>query len=97
MKDQICCICGAQLTERFHINGRDYCRAHKPAPKPSVWDETVRGYIITSADYTTRYQFWRDGRKLAETDATGDGAAIKWFAENHPAEYAKGAEMRAML
>lgn len=92
----VCCICGRELTEKWHVNGREYCRQHAPEPKPSVWDETVRGFVIGGGN-TTRYQFWRDGRKLAETDAENDGSAIEWFKAQHPAEYAKGAEMRAML
>ena len=96
MNKWTCCICGTVLSEKFHINGCDYCREHMPAPRPSVFDETVRGFII-GGDDTTRYQFWRDERKLAETDAASDGAAIEWFKTQHPAEFAKGAEMRAML
>ena len=89
-----CSVCGKELGEKYHINGRDYCWEHKPAPCPSVWDESVRGTIIGDLG-DTRYQFWRDERKLAETDASSDGAAIRWFQMNYPAEYALGAEMRA--
>jgi len=89
-----CCICGKELTERFHINGRDYCRDHKPAPRPSVWDEHVRGTIIGDLG-ETRYQFWQGDSKIAETDATCDGEAIRWFKANYPDQYAQGTEMRA--
>jgi hypothetical protein len=93
-RDWTCSVCGKELGERFHINGRDYCREHRPSPRPSVWDETVRGTIIGDMG-DTHYQFWQDGRKIAETDATCDGAAIRWFQENYPDQYAQGVEMRA--
>jgi hypothetical protein len=94
MSAWICSICGVELSEKFHINGRDYCRDHKPPPVPSVFDETVRGIVI--GDFAeTHYQFWQGGRKVAETDAIGDGAAIRWFQVNYPEQYAQGAEMRA--
>ena len=94
MKIWTCCRCGEELAEKFHINGKDYCREHRPPPRPSVWDESVRGTII-GGDNTTRYQFWNGDRKLAETEAQNDGTAIEWFKVNYPDEYAKGAEMRA--
>ena len=91
-----CAVCGVELSEKWHIDGRDYCREHAPATRPSVWDESVRGIVI-GGDGTTRYQFWRDGRKLAETDARHDGAAIEWFKTTYPDEFKQGAEMRVLL
>jgi hypothetical protein len=94
-----CYICGAFLTTRYHLYGKDYCAKHaRDVPKPRMngaFDECVRGTIIGTI--TTRYQFWRDGRKLCETDAEKDDEAIAWFKENHPEQFAQGAEMRALL
>lgn len=89
-----CFVCGAELSEKYHVNGRDYCREHKPAPRPSVWDESVRGFVIGGDDLTD-YQFWQGDRKIAATRARNDGSAIEWFRVNYPDEFAKGAEMRA--
>ena len=89
-----CCICGKELAEKYHVNGRDYCREHKPAPRPSVWDESVRGIVIGGFG-DTHYQFWQNGHKVAETDSPSDGVAIRWFQTTHPDAYAQGAEMRA--
>ena len=94
MDNWACCICGKEMTEKFHINGRDYCREHRPTPRPSVWDESVRGIVIGGSD-ETHYQFWQDGHKVAACDAIGDGAAIRWFREHCPAQFERGAEMRA--
>ena len=89
-----CCICGIELSEKYHVNGADYCREHKPAPHPSVWDESVRGIVI--GDYnTTPYQFWQDERKVASGGFASDGEAIRWFKHNRPEQYKQGAEMRA--
>ena len=89
-----CCVCGVVLSERYHVNGKNFCRDHKPAARPSVWDEVVRGTIIGDMG-DTHYQFWQGGTKIAETDATCDGAAIRWFQTHYPAQYAQGVEMRA--
>lgn len=90
----ICYICSAELTEKYHVDGKDYCRKHKPPPRPSVFDEQVRGIVI-GGDGPTRYQFWRNGHKLAETDAENDDDAIFWFKTRYPNQYKLGAEMRA--
>ncbi len=94
-----CCICEAELAEKFHLDGRDYCADHaKDAPRPKaggVFDETVRGTII--GQMTTRYEFWRGSTKLTECDFEHDHHAIAWFRTSHPGEFAKGAEMRALL
>jgi len=52
--------------------------------------------LIDGDPFITRYQFWRDGRKLVEVAARGDAQAARWFWENHPGQF-EGAEMRAML
>jgi len=89
-----CSRCGIELTEKYHVNGRDYCREHKPTPRPSVWDESVRGIVI-GGDDTTHYQFWQGKSKVAEYDAQYDGEAIRWFKAHYPVQYSQGAEMRA--
>jgi hypothetical protein len=92
-----CYICGAWLTDKYHIDGNDYCpKCARSIPRsriPGPFDEEVRGTIIGAV--TTRYQFWRDDHKLTETDAEDDGAAIEWFKTNHPEQFKLGAEMRA--
>lgn len=94
-----CCVCGAHLSTRYNLYGKDYCAKHaRDVPRsriPGVWDETVRGTIIGTI--TTRYQFWRDDRKLCETDAETDSEAIGWFKANHPEQFKQGADMRALL
>ena len=96
MTEWTCCICGATLEEKYHIDGRDYCKEHakRVYRRPGVWTESVRGTIIGGGDYGTRYEFWRDGRKLAKCEARSDSEAIAWFKANHKAEYDRGCEMR---
>lgn len=93
-----CCICKQEIAEKFHIDGRNYCREHAKnvcRQSDGVWTETVRGTIIGGDDRIC-YQFWSyAGHKIAECNARSDGEAAKWFEENHPAEFARGAEMRA--
>jgi len=91
-----CCICDVKLSEKYHIDGNDYCQEHaRNIPRlPSVFDEFVRGTVI-GGDSAVRYQFWRDDRKLAECEAENDRSAIEWFKMKHPEQFAQGAEMRA--
>ena len=68
-------------------------------------EESVNGIII--GDVTFPYQFWITEklhpdlpdrytvtRKVADRFFSNDTQAIEWFKENHPAEFAHGAEMR---
>ena len=97
MTEWTCCICGEHFDEKYHIDGRDYCKDHakRVYRRPGAWTESVRGTIIGGNDYGTRYEFWCDGCKLAECKAYSDSEAIAWLKTNYKAEYERGCEMRA--
>lgn len=60
-------------------------------------EEDVNGTII--GDVTFPYQFWTVGEEFGthciyKSYFTDDDAAVAWFKEHYPAEFARGVEMR---
>jgi len=100
MKQRYCSICGSPVSgpsqdRGFHIDGADYCKAHKPTPRPSPFDETIHAFcIVGDGGAKIRYQFWSDDKMIHSGRYVDDREAIDDFKKRFPDEFKKGAEVR---